>query len=70
MILQALLALAAAHKRQILEPTNRMQQGPPSDAHEVFLMKQYGGAMSNMRMLLGDKEATNRLHLLLTVISK
>jgi len=70
MILQALLALSAAHKRKTLEPTNWCQQGRLSDAHEIFLMEQYGGAMRNMRQLLGSEKAKDRWQLLWAVISK
>ncbi|KAF2820279.1 hypothetical protein CC86DRAFT_119122 [Ophiobolus disseminans] len=69
MILQALLALAAAHKRQVLEPTNRVHEGTLLDDQEIFLTKQYCGALGNMRKYLGDDEAMNRLQLLLAVIT-
>jgi hypothetical protein len=48
MILQALLALSAAHKRKILDPTNRAREGLPPDAQEIFMLKQYCGGMKSL----------------------
>lgn len=70
MILQALLALAAAYKRQMLASVHQAHLEPSSDDPEIFLTKQYCGAMGNMRKYLGDIEATSRPQLLLAVISK
>ncbi|KAJ4366199.1 hypothetical protein N0V83_007834 [Neocucurbitaria cava] len=68
MVLQALLALSSAHKRKILEPAKRARDGLLPDTQEIFLLKQYGGAIKNMQELLADENRPTRPRLLLTVI--
>ncbi|KAF2627497.1 hypothetical protein BU25DRAFT_48943 [Macroventuria anomochaeta] len=49
MILQALLALSAAHKRHVLDPVNRAREGLVPDGLEVFLLKHYGSAIKGLQ---------------------
>lgn len=50
MILQALLALSASHKRHILDPINRIMEAP--DALEVFVLQHYGSAIKGLKQYL------------------
>jgi hypothetical protein len=68
MVLQALLALSAAHKRKILDPANRARVGLVPDAQEVFLLKQHGLAIKNLQNFLKNGAETTRQRLLLAVI--
>ena len=47
MILQALLALSASHKRHVLDPINRVMEAP--DALEMFVLKHYGSAIRGLK---------------------
>jgi hypothetical protein len=68
MVLQALLALSAAHKRKILDPANRARDDLVPDAQEVFLLKQHGLAIKNLQNFLKNGAETTRQRLLLAVI--
>jgi hypothetical protein len=68
MVLRALLALSAAHKRKFLDPANRARDGLVPDAQEVFLLKQHGNAIKNLQRFLADGSETTRQRLLLAVI--
>ncbi|CAO2657989.1 Nn.00g072490.m01.CDS01 [Neocucurbitaria sp. VM-36] len=68
MVMQALLALSSAHKRKVLEPAKRVRDGLLPDTQEIFLLKQYGGAIKNMQMLLADDIRPTKQRLLLAVI--
>jgi hypothetical protein len=69
MILQALLALSAAHKRKILDPANRAREGLPPDAQEIFMLKQYCGGMKGLYTHLYEKGTPGRSQLLLAVLT-
>jgi hypothetical protein len=68
MVLHALLALSSAHKRKILDPVNQAREGLLPDAQEVFLLKQYSGAITNMQKHLANEKRPTRPKLLLAVI--
>jgi hypothetical protein len=69
MVLQALLALSAAHKRKVLDPANRAREGLRPDAQEIFMLKQYCGGMRNLHMHLYGKGIPSRSQLLLAVFT-
>jgi hypothetical protein len=54
MVLNALLALSSAHKRKILDPANRAREGVLPDTQEIFLLKQYGGAVKKLQSFLAE----------------
>ncbi|KAJ4987587.1 hypothetical protein SVAN01_06900 [Stagonosporopsis vannaccii] len=54
MILQALLALSAAHKRHVLEPIDRARAGLAPDGPEIFLLRHYGNALRGLQAYLND----------------
>lgn len=68
MILQAVLALSSVHKRKVLDPTNRVRDGLPPDAQELFLLRQYSKAITNMRRHLEEDIHSDRSQLMLAVI--
>lgn len=55
MVLQAMLALSAVHKRKVLEPAKRARDGLAPDAQEIFLLKQYGSAIRNLQSYLENE---------------
>lgn len=68
MVLHALLAISSAHKRNVLDPANRARAGLPPDAQEVFLLKQYGGALKGMQSHLADEKKPKRQKLLVAIV--
>jgi hypothetical protein len=69
MVLQALLALSATHKRMILDPANSAREGLPPDAQEIFMLKQYCTGMRNLYAHLHERGTLSRSQLLLAVIT-
>lgn len=55
MILNALLALAASHKRQDEDPFNRAREDQPPDALEIFQLQQYTRGMRAFRDKLAEE---------------
>ena len=58
MILQALLALSASHKRHVLDPINRVMEAP--DALEIFILKHYGSAINGLKKHLDGHQKVPR----------
>jgi hypothetical protein len=69
MVLNALLALSATHKRMILDPANSAREGLPPDAQEIFMLRQYCGGMRNLYAHLHERGPPSRSQLLLAVIT-
>jgi hypothetical protein len=69
MILQALLAFSATHKRLILDPANSAREGLSPDAQEIFMLKQYCGGIRNLYAHLNARGTPSRSQLLLAVIT-
>lgn len=60
MLLQALLALSAAHRRHSMDPANCAREGLVPDALEVFLLKHYGNAIRGLQAYLEGGEKVLR----------
>jgi hypothetical protein len=65
MLLQALLALSSAHKRKVLNLTNRAHRDMLPDSEEIFMIKHYSLALGNMRKHVYVEEKLDRTGLLL-----
>lgn len=60
MLLQALLALSAAHRRHVLEPVTRARAGLAPDRAEIFLLRHYGSAIRGLQAYLNNEEKIPR----------
>ena len=68
MVLNALLALSAVHKRKVTDPANRVRDGLPPDSLEIFFLKQYNGALRTLQDILNDTTRSRRSRLVLSLI--
>lgn len=68
-ILKALLALSAAQQHNALYPANQASEGNAPDDQEIFMMKQYNGAIKDLREHLDIERVSNHWHFLVAVIT-